>query len=196
VTEPSGYGPPAGPYPYPPQPYPTWPAPPPPLSPAGVPLAEFSQRLLAYLIDMALLSVVAFALAIPAFIVVFTRLPEPDPYASPGTVFADFFLPVLLLELGIFVLMLLAYYLYVVEYMHRSGQTLGKKAMKIRIVPIDPSRQLTRGMAAKRYLIEYLAGSLVPFFSYVDGLWQLWDKPYQQALHDKVAQTVVVKVSS
>jgi hypothetical protein len=68
--------------------------------------------------------------------------------------------------------------------------------MKIRIVPIDPSRQLTRGMAAKRYLIEYLAGSLVPFFSYVDGLWQLWDKPYQQALHDKVAQTVVVKVSS
>ena len=30
----------------------------------------------------------------------------------------------------------------------------------------------------------------------VDGLWQLWDKPYLQTLHDKAAQTVVVKVSA
>jgi uncharacterized RDD family membrane protein YckC len=219
VTQPSGYGPPTGPYPpphphapYPPpyphapyaQPYPhapyaTWPAPPPPLSPAGVPLAEFSQRLLAYMIDGALLSAVAFVVAVPAFVVLFTRLPAPDLYAtepSLDTVFSDFFLPVLLLELGIFVLLLLLYYVYAVEFMHRTGQTLGKKAMKIRVVPIDPSRRLTRGMAAKRYAVEYLGGSFVPFLSYLDGLWQLWDKPYQQTLHDKAAQTVVVKVSS
>lgn len=161
-----------------------------------MPLAEFSQRLLAFMIDSALLSGVVFVLALPAFFVVFLRLPELDPYADTGRVFADFLLPVLLLELGLLVLVLLLYYLYAVEFMHRSGQTLGKKAMKIRIVPIDPSRRLTRGMAAKRYLVEYVAGSFIPFFSYLDGLWQLWDKPYQQALHDKVAQTVVVKVSS
>jgi hypothetical protein len=34
----------------------------------------------------------------------------------------------------------------------------------------------------------------VPFLSYLDGLWQLWDKPYLQCLHYKFAQTVVVKV--
>ena len=34
----------------------------------------------------------------------------------------------------------------------------------------------------------------MPFFSYLDGLWQLWDKPFLQTLHDKAAQTVVVKV--
>jgi hypothetical protein len=30
----------------------------------------------------------------------------------------------------------------------------------------------------------------------IDGFWQLWDKPFQQTLHDKAAQTVVVKVSA
>ena len=85
---------------------------------------------------------------------------------------------------------------YDVEYMHRSGQTLGKKVMKIRVMPIDPSRTLTRGMAVKRYLVQFVACAFVPFLSYVDGLWQLWDKPYQQTLHDKAAQTVVVKVSA
>ena len=51
---------------------------------------------------------------------------------------------------------------------------------------------LTRGMAAKRYLIEFPIGIYVPFFNYLDGLWQLWDKPYQQTLHDKFAKTAVV----
>ena len=198
MTQPSGYGPPTGPYPspYPPAPYPTWQAPPPPLSPGGVPLAEFSQRLLAYMIDGALLAAVAAVVAVPAFLVVVLQLPQPDPYADFGTVFAGFFLPIILLELGILALLLLLYYFYAVEFMHRTGQTLGKKAMKIRVVPIDPSRRLTRGMAAKRYAVEYVAGSFVPFLTYLDGLWQLWDKPYQQTLHDKAAQTVVVKVSS
>jgi uncharacterized RDD family membrane protein YckC len=51
-------------------------------------------------------------------------------------------------------------------------------------------------MAAKRYLVENVGGTLVPFLFYLDGLWQLWDKPYQQTLHDKFAQTVVVKVAA
>jgi len=201
---PPGYGPPPG-YPaapgYPPPPpgY-AWPAPPPPVSPAGVPLADFAQRFAAYLIDSALVSVVALVLFIPALVVVVLRLPDPEspaygPEPSFNEVFADFLLPVLLLELGFFVFMFLLYYLYAVEFMHRSGQTLGKKALKIRVVPIDPALRLTRGMAAKRYLIGYVAASFVPFLNLLDGLWQLWDKPYQQTLHDKVAQTVVVKVS-
>jgi hypothetical protein len=46
-----------------------------------------------------------------------------------------------------------------------------------------------------RYLIEFVAATFVPFLPYLDGLWQLWDKPYQQTLHDKAAKTVVIKVS-
>ncbi|WP_249999628.1 RDD family protein [Actinoplanes sp. M2I2] len=194
MTQPPGYGPPPG---YPAAPAYLPPPPPPvPVSPAGVPLADFAQRLLAYMIDGALLSAVGFAVALPVFVVVFLRLPDVDPYATePFGDLDGFFLPLLLAEAGLFLLLLLIYYLYVVEFMHRTGQTLGKKAMKIRVVPLDPGRTLTRGMAARRYLVEYVGGLLVPFFSFVDGLWQLRDKPYQQTLHDKVARTVVVKVS-
>jgi uncharacterized RDD family membrane protein YckC len=167
------------------------------VSPAGVPLADFWMRLVAYIIDSCILGFGSVIVAAPVFFVVLRSLPDPESYsgtATFGEVFSGFILPILLVEAGFFVLMFVAYYLYDVEYMHRSGQTLGKKIMKIRVVPIDPTATLTRGMAAKRYLVQFVAGSFVPFFSYLDGLWQLWDKPYQQTLHDKAGQTVVVKV--
>jgi uncharacterized RDD family membrane protein YckC len=92
-------------------------------------------------------------------------------------------------------MLLLLTYVYYVEMMFRSGQTLGKRAMKLRVVPLDPAARLTRPVAVRRWLVQFPAGMLVPFFNYLDGLWQLWDKPYQQCLHDKFARTAVVKVS-
>jgi hypothetical protein len=53
---------------------------------------------------------------------------------------------------------------------------------------------MTRGVAARRWLANVVAGAIIPFWRWIDGLWQLWDKPYQQCLHDKFARTVVVKV--
>ena len=177
-----------------------WPVPPPPpLSPGGAPLADFGTRLAAYIIDRVILGIGSLIVLAPVLFVVLRSLPDPELYAdnaSGGLVFRDFVLPLLLVEAGFFVFLFIVYYLYFVEYMHRAGETLGKKMMKIRVMPIDPSARLTRGMAVKRYLVEFLAGSFVPFFSYLDGLWQLWDKPFQQTLHDKAAQTVVVKVSA
>jgi len=197
------YGPPPG-YPapgYPPGHPPQMPAPP-ALSPGGAPLADFGSRLAAYLIDSLILGGIALVIALPVFFIVFFNrmsdlIDATDPYTGnvdSSTFFTDFFLPILLVELGLILLMLVIYYFYTVEMLLRSGQTLGKKAMKIRVVPIDPAATLTRGMATKRYLIEYAVAALVPFFSYLDGFWQLWDKPYQQTLHDKVAKTVVIKV--
>ena len=171
------------------------------MSPGGQPLADFGTRLLAYLIDTAIMTVVAVVFFVPALLIfVFTQVADLEPtYDGTGMVepdLGDFFVPLLLLQLGLVLLLLVASYLYHVEMMYRSGQTVGKKAMKIRVVRADPSTPtLTRGMAAKRYLVESVAGLLLPFFSYVDGLWQLWDEPYQQTLHDKVAKTVVIKVA-
>ena len=161
--------------------------------------ADFGTRLLAYLIDAVLLGAVSLVFLIPAAVLVFRRLADPVVVyndTDPRPLFADFLLPLLLLELGAFVLILVLRYLYEVEYMHRYGQTVGKRIMKIRVMPIDPSARLTRGMAVKRYLVQFVAVIFVPFLSLIDGLWQLWDKPFQQALHDKAAQTVVVKVSA
>lgn len=175
--------------------------PPPPLSPGGQPLADFGTRLLAVLIDSAIVTGIAMIVFTPVlFFFVFTRMDEimaAEPGVGPQPdVFGELVGPLLLLEAGIILLLLVAYYVYYVEMMYRSGQTVGKKVVGIRVVPADPQRRLTRGMAAKRYLVENVAGTLVPLFVYLDGLWQLWDKPYQQTLHDKVAQTVVVKVSA
>ena len=50
-----------------------------------------------------------------------------------------------------------------------------------------------------------LAGALVflaalavveALLPWLDGLWQLWDKPLRQCLHDKAADTVVVKTGA
>ncbi|MFF5178781.1 RDD family protein [Micromonospora sp. NPDC000316] len=179
--------------------------PPPTLSPAGQPLASFGDRLLAWLIDTALATVVALVLFMPIFVVLwwrmFTEMTQINPDGTlvepdPGTFFVSFFLPILLLQFGLFVVLLGLYWLYHVEYLKRGGQTLGKKIMKLRVVPLDPTRTLDRRMAGRRWLVQHLASSLVPGMSYADGFWQLWDKPWQQCLHDKFAGTVVVKVAS
>ncbi|AGZ46485.1 RDD domain-containing protein [Actinoplanes friuliensis DSM 7358] len=177
-----------------------WRPPPVPVAPDGRPLADFGIRLLSHLIDGAIVGGIATVVFLPVmFIFVFNVMPDfpsaADPSYTPTFDPAEFFIPFLLLELGFFVLLFVAYYVYYVEMMYRSGQTVGKKLMKIKVVPLEPGAVLTRGIAAKRYLIEFVVGIIVPFFTYLDGLWQLWDKPYQQTLHDKVAKTVVVKVA-
>jgi uncharacterized RDD family membrane protein YckC len=193
---PSGYAPPG--FVPPPGYQPPGYRPPPPVSPGGQPLASFPDRLLAYLLDAVVFGAVIMAIALPVLLITFfSVLPEleVDQYGQPVDV-NPFALvgPLLLVELGLIVLALALGYVYYVEMMFRSGQTLGKKVLKIQVVPLDPACSLNRTMAAKRYLGQHVAGSVVPFYTYVDGLWQLWDKPFQQCLHDKFAQTVVVKV--
>ena len=180
-----------------------WVPPPPALSPAGQPLASFVDRLLAYLIDIAIFVGVSMLLALPIFaIFFFLFVPDLADQAGPDGTLGEpapwsFILALLGVELAYVVLLMLFYYVYYVEFqLRKNGQTVGKKAMKIRVVPIDPEGALTRGILAKRWLVQGVAGSLIPFFSYLDGFWQLWDKPFQQCLHDKFAQTVVVKVNT
>ncbi|WP_431905184.1 RDD family protein [Micromonospora carbonacea] len=209
---PAGYPPPAGWVP----PRPGYPPPagwrppprpgfaPAPVGPGGQPLASFGDRLLAFLIDSAVAGLVVVTLFLPVmmyvwFVVVddFTRPDPVDQFLAthPKSFLTDFVLPLFLAELGLVVLMLGLYWLYHVEYLRRSGQTLGKKVMKLRVVPLDPTRTLDRAMAGRRYLVQFVAATVVPGFSYLDGFWQLGDKPWQQCLHDKFAGTVVVKVA-
>jgi uncharacterized RDD family membrane protein YckC len=201
---PWGHPPTQGPGGWPAQPG-TWPPPgpggwrpPAPVSPGGQPLASFGDRFLAYLIDAAVLGGVMMAIYVPAFLIFFLAVVPGVGTDATGQV-ADqdakmLVVSMLSLYVGLFVFTLALYYLYLVEYQRRTGQTLGKRVMKLRVVPLDPTRTYDRAMAFRRFLVQIVAGSVVPGLSYVDGLWQLWDKPYQQCLHDKWAQTVVIKV--
>ena len=167
------------------------------MSPGGYPLADFGQRLVARLIDGAILGGVASVILVPLYIYILFIVIEPSvtvdgEIVDPAT---NVVLPLLGFVAFVLVFTLALAYVYEVEMMFRSGQTLGKRIMKIRIIPVDPAQTLTRGHAARRFLVHQGAG-LVPVLSWVDGLYQLWDKPYRQCLHDKFATTLVIKLGA
>ncbi|HYN96977.1 MAG TPA: RDD family protein [Pilimelia sp.] len=200
-------GPPGNPQPgYPPYGYPA-PVPPgyrvvapPARAPGGQPLASFGDRLAAYLIDAAILTGLLLLLILPLFGILFvTVLRGSMDLDADGTLADDpavlpIIGPMLAVYAGAFLGSIGLSYIYHVEMMFRTGQTVGKRALRLQVVPLHPGRQLDRPLAVKRFLAQVL-GSFIPFFAYVDGLWQLWDKPYQQCLHDKAADTVVVKLA-
>ncbi|KWV33223.1 RDD family protein [Micromonospora rifamycinica] len=203
AARPGGYPPPPGPYAGLPGYPPPAPGTPPPgfpgMSPRGLPLASFGDRLLALLIDGLVVGAASLVFIVPALIVFFqmvlpdlTTTADGRPTSDP---FTNFLIPMLVLQGVIFVVAFALSYVYQVEMMFKTGQTIGKRAMKIQVVPLDPAATLTRAAAAKRWAVYQIGGAVIPVFSYLDGLWQLWDKPWQQCLHDKFAGTVVVKVA-
>lgn len=163
----------------------------------GAPLAEAWERLAAYIVDVTILfgvmmipiSITLFFL-IPRFTAAMSFLPGETPdftaiYLLDGTLLAVL-LPI----------QALLVYLYNVTYMHKTGQTIGKRALKIKVVRMADGAALDLPTARKRWVIQFL-GSFVPGgFSYANILWLLWDQPYRQCLHDKGAETVVVKVAN
>ena len=76
------------------------------------------------------------------------------------------------------------------------GQTFGKRAFGIQVRDAASGETIGVERAALRYVVVGLF-RVVPFFglfTLLDGLWPLWD-PRRQALHDKIAGSVVVRVT-
>ena len=82
----------------------------------------------------------------------------------------------------------LAYYGYLEG--SPSGQTVGKRAMSIRVIDFAGGGPIGPGRALIRYLGRILSSipCLLGYF------WMLWDKD-KQTWHDKIATTVVVPTS-
>jgi uncharacterized RDD family membrane protein YckC len=74
------------------------------------------------------------------------------------------------------------------------GRTLGKRALGIRIRPLAADVPLSWGQVIARWgVFEAFSIVLGGLPLLLDCLWPLWDKPWQQALHDKAAKTIVVR---
>lgn len=85
-----------------------------------------------------------------------------------------------------------AFAYYVLQH-GRWGRTLGKRVMSLRVVRADDADAISYGQAAWRLLFEYLVTvATCGVGGLVDVAWILWDKR-RQALHDKVARTIVVR---
>ncbi|MDX2849710.1 RDD family protein [Streptomyces sp. PA03-3a] len=151
---------------------------------AGMPpLASTGQRFVARLID----TVILFVFLVVAGLLFYPR----DWMSDPGSLSMGSQIAGGLVGWG-------AYFVLEGVLLSRSGQTPGKMAMKIRVARLaDGSVPGSAGWT--RSAIYVLPGILTGFcvgflFWLLNVLWPLWDKPYQQALHDKAAKTVVVKV--
>lgn len=79
-----------------------------------------------------------------------------------------------------------------------SGQTIGKKALGIRVIRQETGGTVGYARALARNAVRSLPG-LIRFLSVLwtllDGLWMLWDRE-NQTLHDKAARTLVVPVAA
>jgi uncharacterized RDD family membrane protein YckC len=68
-----------------------------------------------------------------------------------------------------------------------TGQTIGKKALGIRVYDFRQGGPIGYGRGFLRQIMKYVSG--IPLF--LGYLWMLWDGE-KQTWHDKVAGTVVV----
>jgi uncharacterized RDD family membrane protein YckC len=190
------------PYPHGPYPYPQ--APSAYARPGGRELAEPYQRLAARLLDWLILFVPGLLLNLPWILVALYAVPWHD--TSNENV--DRLLPWvgLLFVLALFALAgsALVSFLYEAVLMPRTGQTLGKRALRIRVVGLPDGSPVTAAAARRRWLASEgtVLLTLIPavntiagVYGWVNALWLLWDKPYRQCLHDKFATTAVVKLT-
>ena len=155
----------------PPSAYPARPPGGEPVDGFGRPLAAWGQRLGAYLVDEVFIGVIDFL--------------------------AEFALG-LRHEFGGRVLwLLMAAGYYAVLNGSEMGQTFGKRLFNIQVRDATgEGGTIGVGRAGLRFLTVGLF-RIVPFFglfTLLDGLWPLWD-PRRHALHDKIAGSVVVRVT-
>lgn len=88
---------------------------------------------------------------------------------------------------------------YMAGHGSRSGRSVGERVCGI-AVRTDPHRareirRVTYGQAFGRAVMLYLFAAAAPWGGFLNFLWPLWDRK-NQAWHDKVAGTIVVRAPS
>lgn len=74
-------------------------------------------------------------------------------------------------------------------YFHgSSGQTLGNRAVNIKVIDQRTGGTIDYGRALIRWIVSYVSGIVIT----LGYLWMLWD-PAKQTWHDKAAGSVVVR---
>lgn len=76
----------------------------------------------------------------------------------------------------------------------RTGQTLGKKWLGLRVANLDNGSTPSVATSLTRAAVLWIpfAFCCACLWTAVSGGWSYFDKPYKQGLHDKAAKTVVV----
>ncbi|HXQ58008.1 MAG TPA: RDD family protein [Actinomycetes bacterium] len=139
-------------------------------------LANWPQRVGAYLIDNLIASIPAFL----AVILFSGTQPGENPSAGAGLV--AFLLYLVSLGIWIYNRAILA---------GRTGQSWGKQVLSLRLVRMADGQPMGGGMAFVRDLLHVLDALLC----YLGFLWPLWDARRQCLFSDKILNTVVLSES-
>ncbi|MER7198840.1 hypothetical protein CG723_15300 [Streptomyces sp. CB01635] len=147
---------------------------------AGMPpLADSGKRVLARIIDIILVSIVVGLLSWAFGIAEYQTNPDKIVYGK---------------QFGQSVLAAVLYIGYDTFMTARTGQTLGKRLLKLRVANLNdgatPSVQTNLVRAAVLWLPAVFCCACI--WTAICGGWSFFDKPYKQGLHDKAAKTVVV----
>jgi uncharacterized RDD family membrane protein YckC len=167
-----------------------------------VAVADWGRRLAAYLVDAFFVSMVAMVVQIPALIWWFRwyaeLLESTDPVTGrvPADAFDDMFGHLLVLMAISLTVGVVLNFTYHSICLRLWSATPGKRILGLRVRRWDAEGPLGWATILRRTGTQFVAFGIlsVLLLQYLDGLWPLWDRR-RQALHDKVAATVVVAVS-
>ena len=182
------------------------PMPPPPTSgsvtgpESGIAFASWGSRAVARIID----SLIEGLLAAP-FLVILLREPFDHLMSAlralpagttqvPAAVMNDFVSSVTGKTLAVTAISVIVSLVYTVPQNALWNRTIGKRAVAIRIRPQRADGVLGWGTATIRWGAYTAMSVVTSLLLIVDVLWPLWDRPWHQALHDKVARTIVERV--
>ncbi|QBI53503.1 RDD family protein [Streptomonospora litoralis] len=157
-----------------------------PEAPLSPPPASFGARAGAYLIDLVpAAAIAAAALYGPLFLLIW--LLDPNNSATGENIVLT------CIPLAFLLSAFCSFSYYWIPHA-RSGRTLGKLVLGIRVIRMKTGEPPSLGLSAGRQLVALAMASLSCIGLLVDLLWPLWDGPLCQALHDKAVGTRVVKV--
>ncbi|MGW0569656.1 RDD family protein [Streptomyces tauricus] len=147
---------------------------------AGMPpLADSGKRVLARIIDMVLVVIVVWLLTWGFGVNEYDVDADKIQYGK---------------SFGQSLIALLLYVGYDTFLTTRSGQTLGKKWLHLRVANLDNGSTPSVQTSLVRALVLWVpfAFCCACIWTAITGGWSFFDKPYKQGLHDKAAKTVVV----
>lgn len=142
---------------------------------SGLQLAGFGPRIAAVLIDQFVLGMIMFVFMMALVAVMAIVQPGPDSAAMPLLVFAIY---------GIFFATMFCYHALMLQW---KGQTLGKMAVKIKVVTPEGA-PITAGQAWIRVLVWFFLSGC--FIDYIPAFFN----EERMAIHDMAARTRVVKI--
>ncbi|MFI6442077.1 RDD family protein [Streptomyces sp. NPDC050759] len=150
---------------------------------AGMPpLAPSGRRTLARIIDMIMVGVVVWLITLGVGVSEYNVDSDDMQYGK---------------SLAQSALAAVLYIAYDTVMISRSGQTLGKKWLGMRVANLEngstPSTQTTLIRSAVLWIPFAFCCACI--WTAISGGWSYFDKPYKQGLHDKAAKTVVVNTT-